>query len=126
MGLLSSKDKGTSTQKDTPEKVKVKKTVTREKEYTVHTAEIHYANGEKEEVDFDSMIRKDECVVLKNYTGYTPNRYGNFNSEAFMTLPYVNFNKIETVNRRKDSFKYEKEKTTYKKPENVEEDEEIV
>jgi len=128
MGLLSSNKSNKDDKKqDKDPKVKVKRTETREKSYTVHTAEIHYSNGEKEEVDFDAMYHKDECVILKNYTGYSTGTYGGgFNSEAIATLPYVNFNKIHTVNRRKETMEYEKTVTTYKKKSEVTEDEKVI
>lgn len=121
--LKGQKNTNVSTQKDTPEKVKAEKTVTNEEEYTVHTAEIHYTNGEKEEVEFDSMISEDDYVKLKDYNGYTTNNAlpggGGFTSEAFMMIPYENFNKIETVSRRTETMEYEKTKTSHKKPENL-------
>lgn len=74
------------------------------KEYTEHTAEIHYANGDVEEVVFDAMRRYNDAVILKNYTGATSR---GFDRETFATISMHNVRKIETKNREKKNMEVE-------------------
>lgn len=117
----------------------VRKSVTKEAEYTEHTAEVHYPNGDVEEIVFDKMRRDSDVIILSDYKDYTPKTttrgcgmscsfawHGGFEAEKFATLPLDNFRKFETVNRRDASMEYEVTETETKKLSEVEDDEEVV
>lgn len=98
-------------QKTPVENTTVKEEVEKSKSYTEHVAEIKYADGETEEIRFDGLVKQEEAIVLKNYTGYRTGRYSGFSKEAIATIPYANLKKLETVERIDREMEYTVTKT---------------
>lgn len=89
-------------------------TETKEKEYTYHEAVVHYPNGDTDEVSFDFMKRKDDEVLIGDYTTFNPNRSrmtsSGFGHEVTDSFPIANHRRFETVNREKRTMEYETER----------------
>lgn len=119
-------------------KVMVRKTVEETKEYTEHTALVRYPDGSEEEITFDEMQIKENCIILENYKGYgedyaqtcgSPHelrRVNGFDAEKFCTLSLGQISKFETINRETKEFEYEKPVRGTKRQSEVEEDETII
>jgi len=144
MGLLSSNstEEDNTTDKTEDEnhdpKVTVQTTVEETQEYTEHTAEVRYPDGSTEEITFDAMQRKEHCIILENYKGYSESmsthcgsmrelrRTGGFDAEKFATLSFGGISKFETINRETKEFEYQKPVTLTKRESEVEDDETII
>lgn len=85
--------------------------VEKEKEYTEHTAEVRYPNGDTEEIKFDKLSNHNNGLVLYNYKGVYVGRGTSFDSEKIATLPHSGYSKFHTVNREKKALEYTVEET---------------
>ena len=106
MGLFTKvSDDGWGDESSEEKMVEVKKTETRK--YTEHTAELEFVDGSSRELKFDSMHRRDNCILLTNFTELTRIHYGgdtygyDFCDEVFLTIPYNNLKSLETTNRER-------------------------
>jgi len=82
----------------------------RHKGYTEHIGAIHRVGEDtSEEIVFDSMDKTDEGVKFyRYYTGYEGGKYGGWRRETIATIPYSNFKKMETVERKQREMEYTK------------------
>jgi hypothetical protein len=103
MGLFGNSSNDEQAENSTETKVKE---IEETKTYTEHTAVATFIDGGEIEVTFDVMNKDDDKITLKDYTGLTritvyTGKAVEFQSEAFITIPYDNLETFETIDRTK-------------------------
>lgn len=94
----NSEEQDESSKNEKEERVTIAYKVKQYKSWTVHLGVARYDDGDSEKFMFDKMNRSKTCIVLKDYTKFSPK--GN-KSRAFITIPYHNLKNFETIQRRK-------------------------